>query len=109
MMGDLEEVQKFYRFFFFPGMAHIDVGDSGTVAYRWNQYDYLESWYLEGQAPESLLITRYNLTAKAVLDYRKYFSYPLVPEYTGEGLPTQIDDAENWKPISVPAGMRSEY
>ena len=108
-MGGLTEVQKFYRFFFFPGMAHIDVGDSGTVAYRWDQYGYLEDWYLDGQAPEELLITRYNLTAGAVLDYRKYFPYPLVPKYTGEGLPTEEADAENWVAVEVADGEANEY
>jgi hypothetical protein len=41
-MGGMDTVQEFYRFFRYPGMAHIDVGDSGTVAYRCECYDYLE-------------------------------------------------------------------
>ncbi|KAF2034003.1 hypothetical protein EK21DRAFT_108418 [Setomelanomma holmii] len=93
-MGGLEQVQKFYRFFFFPGMAHVDVGDSSTIAYRWDHYDYLEAWYLHGQAPEELLVTRFNLTANAMLDYRKYFPYPLVPADTRSGLPTEQVDTE---------------
>jgi hypothetical protein len=102
-MGGLEEVQKFYRYFTFPGMAHIDVGYSSTVAYRWPQYDYLEQWYLEGKAPDSLLVTRFNLTANATLDYRRYFPYPWVPKYPGKGLPTTLASGNLWKGVSVPA------
>jgi hypothetical protein len=80
----------------YPGMAHIDVGDSGTVAYRCEHCDYLEDWYLENKAPDSLLVTRFNLTANATIDYRRYSSYPLTSKYNATGSPTSLADADNW-------------
>jgi hypothetical protein len=82
-------------------MAHIDVGDSSTVAYRCEYYDYLEDWHLENKAPESLAATRSNLTAKAPIDYRRYFPYPLTQKYTGKGLPTKPEDVNKWVGVEV--------
>jgi hypothetical protein len=84
-MGALKEVQKFYRFFMYLGMAHIDVGDPSAVAYRCEYYDYLEDWYLENKAPESFSDTLYNLTVKATIDYRRYFPYPLTHKILWQG------------------------
>ena len=103
-MGGLEELQKFYRFFMYPGMAHIDVGNSSTTAFRCDYYDYLEDWYLEDKAPDSLLVNRFNLTSNATIDYRRYFPYPLTPKWTGKDFPTaDVNDADNWKGVKVPS------
>jgi hypothetical protein len=102
-MGPVEEVQKFYRFFMYPGMAHIDLSDSYTVAWRCDYHDYLEQWYLEDTAPDSLLITHFNLTSNETIDHRLYFPYPLTPKYEGKGKPTNtLEDANNWKGVLVP-------
>ena len=101
-MGGIDTVQEFYRFFMYPGMAHIVVGDSGTAAYRCEYYDYLEDWYLENKASDSLLATRFSLTANATIDYRRYFPYPLTSKYNAAGPPTTLADADNWVGVSVP-------
>jgi hypothetical protein len=105
-MGGIDKVQEFYRFFKYPGMAHIDDVDSCTVAYSCEYYDYLEDWYLEDKAPDSLLVTRFNLTANATIDYRRYFPYPLTSKYNGTGIPKALADADNWVGVSVPASQQ---
>lgn len=107
-MGGLQEVQKFYRFFMYPGMAHIDVSASSTIAWNCDYYDYLEDWYLRDIAPDSLLVTHVNLTNNATLDYRPYFPYPLTPKYVGHhGTPTNtLEDADNWVGYYVPQSQR---
>jgi hypothetical protein len=106
-MGPIEDLQKFYRFFMYPGMAHIDVSDSSTVAWQCDYYDYLEQWYLEDKAPDSLLVTHFNLTSNETIDYRRYFPYPLTPKYVGKGEPTNtLEDADNWEGVLVPASKQ---
>lgn len=101
-MGGLDKVQDFYRFFMYPGMAHIDVSKSGTVAWRCEYYDYLEDWYLNGKAPDSLLVMHFNLTSNSIIDYRPYFPYPLTPKYTGKVPTNTLADAKKWKGVIVP-------
>lgn len=106
-MGGLEKVQEFYRFFMYPGMAHIDVSESSTLAWRCDYYDYLEQWYLNGKAPDSLVVTHFNLTSNTTIDYRPYFPYPLTPKYTGKGNPKNtIDDVKSWKGVVVPVAQQ---
>lgn len=101
------ETSDFYRFFMYPGMAHIDVGNSSETAFRCEYYDYLEAWYLEGQAPDSLLINRFNVTSNETLDYRVYFPYPAVSVWEGEGLPDTIEAAEaGWVASTVPVSQQ---
>jgi len=84
-------------------MAHIDVGESGTVAYRCGHYDYLAKWHLEGGAPENLSFMRLDLTADEISNYRRYFPRPLTLKNIGDGLPT---DANSWEGVLVPASQQ---
>ena len=103
-MGGLEATQEFYRFFQYPGMAHIDVSNNSTVAWRCEYYDYLEDWYLNGNAPESLIVNHVLLETQETIDFRSYFPYPLVPKYIGNGTPTADPaDALNWVGVLVSA------
>lgn len=104
--GGLNSTQDFYRFFMYPGMAHIDLGDNSTVAFRCDYQDYLETWYLDGIAPESLLVTRFNLTSNEMIDYRKHFPYPLVAKYEGNGTSSTLVDADKWVGILVPESQK---
>ncbi|EME42012.1 hypothetical protein DOTSEDRAFT_72940 [Dothistroma septosporum NZE10] len=99
-LSNLTDVQDFYRFFMYPGMAHIDVGDNYTTAWRCDYYEYLEKWYFDDEAPETLLTTRWNLTTDAAIDYRPQFPWPLTSRWMGIGKPT-ADEADIAKWVGV--------
>ncbi|KAJ5901919.1 feruloyl esterase [Penicillium taxi] len=97
----IDNLADFHRFFLYPQMAHIDLSDNSTVAWRVDYYDLIEDWVENGVAPDKLVIERYNLTSEETIDYRPYWPYPYTSNYTGSGLTGNYSDVEDWEPILV--------
>ncbi|NDW10863.1 tannase/feruloyl esterase family alpha/beta hydrolase [Dysgonomonas sp. 520] len=97
--GELEETQRFFRYFIIPGMAHCGGGpglnECGQKAALNVPLDddhdmitALISWVEKGKVPEKFIVTSYNEwnPEKGIRMQRPVFPYPEFPEYT-EGDP----------------------
>jgi len=99
-----DEIQKFYRLFMVPGMAHCSGGDgpnafgNGTSNPPVIDADHdllkaLDRWAEQGAAPEKIIATRYvnNTAASGVQFQRPLCPFPQVARYT-VGDPTNADN-----------------
>lgn len=76
----LADVQRFYRLFMAPGMAHCG---GGTGPNTFDMQTVLEDWVERGSAPDRVVATR---SVNGVVDrLRPLCPYPQVAVYTGEG------------------------
>ncbi len=86
--GALADVQRFYRLFMAPGMAHCS---GGTGPNTFDMQTALEQWVERGMAPEQIVATR---SINGVVDRsRPLCPYPTVAVYKGKGDP---NDAANF-------------
>ena len=93
-IGNGEKTQQFFRLFMIPGMCHcgmqegpgIDGGDG------FDPLTALEKWVEMGEAPESILTTKYDDDGN-VLWTRPICPYPQRAIYKGHG---DINDAANY-------------
>ena len=77
----LADVQRFYRLFMVPGMAHCFGGDGPTV---FDMQRAIEDWVEHGVAPDSVIATRTG--PNGVPDKRRPLCpYPKVAVYKGNG------------------------
>jgi len=84
----LADVQRFYRLFMIPGLAHCS-GGTGTGTF--DLQTALEQWVEAGVAPDAPVATR---TVRGVQDRsRPLCPYPSVASYRGSG---STDDAANF-------------
>lgn len=91
----IEDVQRFYRLFMAPGMAHCG-GGSGPNTF--DMQGALEQWVEQGIAPERILATR---AINGVVDrQRPLCAYPNVAVYAGTG---DTNDAANFE-CRAPSG-----
>ncbi len=105
--GGYDKTSSWYRFFYYPGMGHADMGTQGTVAWRADYYSYLEDWYLNDKAPESIMVDRTLVSNNTSLGKRLYFPWPLVPRYIGGGKPNGTsEDLSNWIGVRVPRHLQ---
>ncbi|HEY1948881.1 MAG TPA: tannase/feruloyl esterase family alpha/beta hydrolase [Bryobacteraceae bacterium] len=87
-MGGGEDVEKFYRLFMVPGMAHCGGGD-GTSSF--DMLSAMEQWVEKGKAPDQIAAARRkNGTVDRT---RPLCPYPQVARYKGSG---STDDAANF-------------
>jgi feruloyl esterase len=76
----LADVQRFYRLFMAPGMAHCG---GGTGPNTFDMQAVLEDWVERGIAPDRVVATR---SVNGVVDrLRPLCPYPQVAVYTGQG------------------------
>jgi hypothetical protein len=85
---DFEAVQKFYRLFRGPGVAHC-AGGSGPQPQ--GLFEALVAWVENGEAPEQILATTSD--GSGVLRSRPLCPYPQTAIYNGSG---STDDASNF-------------
>jgi len=105
----LKKTQKFYRLYMVPGMTHCYFGPGATSFGGVGQqippvrdplHDIqtaLERWVEDGEAPGTMIATKYVddlATTRTVRLTRPLCLYPLVPRYTGAGDP---DDAASFE------------
>lgn len=92
VMGD-ERVERFARFYLFPGMAHCG-GGTGP-----NQFDVvtpLMSWVERGTEPFSIVASLFD-SSNNVTRTRPVFPYPKVARYSGSG---STNVAANFRPFT---------
>jgi feruloyl esterase len=87
-MGSSSEVQKFYRLFMVPGMAHCGGGD-GTSTF--DMLSAMEQWVENNKAPDQIAAARRR--DGKVDRTRPLCPYPQIAQYKGKG---STDDAENF-------------
>lgn len=76
----IADVQRFYRLFMAPGMAHCG---GGTGPNTFDMQEALEAWVERGIAPDRIVATR---LVNGVVDRRRPLCpYPQVAVYTGQG------------------------
>ena len=85
---DFERLQKFYRLFRGPGVAHCA---GGVGPQPQNLFDALVDWVENGVAPEQILAQ--NASGGVVTRTRPLCPYPQTAIYNGSG---SIDDAANF-------------
>jgi feruloyl esterase len=86
--GSSSEVQKFYRLFMVPGMAHCGGGD-GTSTF--DMLSAMEQWVENNKAPDQIAAARRR--DGKVDRTRPLCPYPQIAQYKGKG---NTDDAENF-------------
>jgi feruloyl esterase len=86
------EVNRFVRLFLAPGMHHC-AGGPGPNSF--DALSALENWVEKGDAPSSIIATKYvnNVPAQGVERTRPLCTYPKVARYIGSG---SINDAANF-------------
>jgi feruloyl esterase len=102
-----EELDDFYRYFSVSGTGHCSGGDGAhAIGQSTNEVSSLEpkenvlmalvDWVENGNAPESLIGTKYVNDTKSlgVKFQRAHCKYPKRNQYTGEGDPNAIDSWE---------------
>jgi feruloyl esterase len=98
-MGGLHEVQKFYRFFYVPGMAHGfsngttnpnanpplpgGAGADGVQDGTSQLYDALTAWVEKGKAPSRIDISTASTMAFPVVKSRPICAYPKKARFVG--------------------------
>jgi feruloyl esterase len=87
-LGSSSDVQKFYRLFMVPGMAHCGGGD-GTSTF--DMLSAMEQWVENNKAPDQIAAARRR--DGKVDRTRPLCPYPQVAQYKGKG---STDDAENF-------------
>jgi feruloyl esterase len=76
----IADVQRFYRLFMAPGMAHCG---GGTGPNTFDMQDALEAWVERGIAPDRVVASR---LVNGIVDRRRPLCpYPQVAVYTGQG------------------------
>jgi hypothetical protein len=105
--GGIEATNDWYRFFYYPGMGHVDMGSNNTVAYRADYYTYLEDWFEKGKAPDNIMVDRTEIATNISLGKRLYFPWPLVPKYIGENFTGTTQDLINWVGVRVPKRLQA--
>jgi len=76
-VGSVEATQQFFRLFMIPGMDHCG-GQEGPGIDRRDGFDpltALEKWVEEGDAPESLMMTKFDPEGNVIWE-RPVYSYP---------------------------------
>jgi feruloyl esterase len=99
-----EQIQRFYRLFMVPGMAHCSGGDGPNafgngvnngpaIDADHDLLEALERWVEEGIAPERIIATHYvnNNPASGVQFQRPLCPFPAVARYT-VGDPSNADN-----------------
>ena len=86
---DFERLQRFYRLFRAPGVAHCG---GGAGPQPQNLFNALVSWVENGEAPDQLLAQ--NATGGTVTRTRPLCPYPQTAIYKGNG---STDDASNFR------------
>lgn len=82
-IGSLEATQEFFRYFIIPGMGHCS-GGPGINNVTKDMLVALMGWVERGEAPDSLVATRYKEGTHGVVEMqRPVFPYPDFPEYAG--------------------------
>ena len=82
-IGGLKETQAFSRYFIIPGMGHCS-GGPGINNVTKDMLLALMDWVERGEAPDSLVATRYKEGNHGVVEMqRPVFPYPDFPEYAG--------------------------
>ncbi len=92
VMGE-DLVERFARFYLFPGMAHCG-GGTGP-----NQFDVmtpLMSWVEMGSAPHAIVASMFD-SSNTVTRTRPVFPYPTVARYSGSG---STNVAANFVPVT---------
>jgi feruloyl esterase len=102
-----EELDDFYRYFSVSGTGHCSGGDGAhAIGQSTNEVSSLEpkenvlmalvDWVENGNAPESLIGTKYVNDTKSlgIKFQRAHCKYPKRNQYTGEGDPNAIDSWE---------------
>jgi feruloyl esterase len=79
-MGSSSDVQKFYRLFMVPGMAHCGGGDGAST---FDMLSAMEQWVEKGKAPDQIAAAR-RRSGKADRT-RPLCPYPQVARYKGSG------------------------
>ena len=87
-----EEIQKFYRLFMVPGMAHCA---GGVGPDRNDAVTAVIDWVEKGKAPDELIASK--VTEGKVVRTRPLCPYPQVARYKGQG---SIDDAANFSCVA---------
>lgn len=87
-LGNGSDVQKFYRLFMVPGMAHCGGGDGAST---FDMLSSLEQWVEKDKAPDQILASRRR--DGKVDRTRPLCPYPQVARYKGSG---NTDDATNF-------------
>lgn len=106
--GGYDATQSWYRFFYYPGMGHVDMSHNSTIAWRTDYYTYLQEWYENAKAPESVEIERVVVANQTSLGKRLYFPWPLVQKYVGKNYTGTTEDLVNWVGVRVPDWNQTE-
>ena len=93
-VGSRDETQEFFRLFMIPGMGHCGIGEGPGIdgSDDFDPLTALELWVEMGEAPESILTTKYDDDGN-VLWTRPVCPYPQRAIYSGQG---DIHDAANY-------------
>jgi feruloyl esterase len=71
--GGAEKTQDFCRLFMIPGMDHCGIGNTLGITYdSFDPLTALEKWVEEGDAPELLLITKFDTEGDAIWERPVY-------------------------------------
>lgn len=92
-LGSRKRADRFMRLFLAPGMHHCSSGPGPNV---FDALTALENWVEKGQAPASMLATKYvnNSVALGIERTRPLCPYPQRARYIGTG---SINDAANFE------------
>lgn len=75
-IGDREDTQEFFRLFMIPGMDHCGIGkELGITNKSFDPLSALEKWVETGEAPESLIITKFDPEGDTIWE-RPVYPYP---------------------------------
>jgi len=95
-VGNREETQAFFRLYMIPGMDHCGILEGPGITDGGVDFlAELEKWVEMGEAPESVLTTKYDDDGN-VLCTRPICPYPQRAIYKGQG---DINDAANFSCI----------
>lgn len=95
-IGSEHETKTFARLFITEGDGHgtsLDPGPGVTLA---DAMTALMKWVEEEQAPDQIIAKSINYGTGAVLATRPVYSYPMVPQYRGQGNP---NEASSFVPV----------